>query len=177
MSTPTDLFAPMRLLAFARDRALSGGREVDDLRALFREPGPYRPDHLAIVLSRTWASMTRHVPPLTIAARSDWLGWWRYVDFVWNGFRVPSARPTTPLRLYRAAADGYVDGLSWTTTPDRARRYIGYWGRNGAGQRLYTAEIRPEWMHAHFQELVMWTGGPEFICDVPLSAIEPYEEV
>lgn len=74
---------------------------------------------LQIALASAWGA--GFVKPHLQLPRERWVSLFRRVGYFSFGTRPTP--PREPIRLYRGAADGHERGMSWTTSPDLARRF------------------------------------------------------
>lgn len=145
-----------------------------ELPALFAEPGDLTPDHLAVILSRSWA-LGNDSLPLRVLSREQAVRLFREVGYLWNGMRYEAMRPTEPVTVYRGAWHEYRDGLSWTTSLDTAR----YFARRHPGGGVYALTAPPSWLLSRTSAHWLFPGGEHVIdvADVSLvHLIEPPEE-
>jgi hypothetical protein len=125
---------PRLLLELVRDDALSA-------------------DAVAAVLHEIWHGPTMRLGPIEdmrphdVLSLDEWLTIHGALGgmFALDGQIEPSARPTAPLTLYRAAPKAGARGMSWTPWRAVASEY-----RRSRGGLIWAAEVRPDQMLAAY---------------------------
>ena len=86
------------------------------LRATFESDAT--PWQMQDAIARAWGA--GFVKPHQQMPREEWAGYFRRRGYFSTG-NIPA--PTEPIRLYRGAAPGHERGMSWTTSPQFARKF------------------------------------------------------
>lgn len=170
---PTPM-GPLGLLGFAaRERGTR--RPIEHVRQVLEEnPTGLSVDELASVLFTAWMAPEAGLdprPPLVVGERDEWVRWFRRIGFLSYGFRLPYARPSEPLTLYRGSEPAFArTGMSWTPSEWYARKYAAIRRHQTGGDlHVYAIDAHPSWV------LAVAAGLPgladsEYIVDVPEGA-------
>lgn len=78
-----------------------------------------RPDFLAVALECAWTGCEF---PMLMLGSYEWTEMFFEVGFIRNGAKA--RRPRKYPRLYRAAIEGWQEGMSWTDDLDTARQFL-----------------------------------------------------
>ncbi len=170
---PTPMGLPDLLSFAARERRTP--RPIEQVRQVLEEnPTGLSLDELAAVLFTAWLRPEPGLdprPPLVVGERDEWVRWFRRVGFLSHGYRVPLARPSGPLTLYRGSEASFArTGMSWTPSERYARDYAAMRRRQTGGDvRVYAIEAEPSWMLA-VGAGIAGLAGYEYVVDVPEDA-------
>lgn len=176
-AAPPTPMGPLGLLRFmSRERGVR--RPIDQVRRVLEDnPTGLSIDELASVLFTAWLRPEAGLdprPPLVVGERDEWVRWFRRVGFLSYGSRLPYARPSEPLTLYRGSEPAFArSGMSWTPSEKYAREYAAMrrrqTGADAAAVRVYAVEADPSWVLA-VAAGVPGLAGTEYIVDVPADA-------
>ncbi|WP_374460764.1 NUDIX domain-containing protein [Microbacterium sp.] len=173
---PTPLGAAGLLRFMSRERGVR--RPIEQVRQVLEEnPTGLSLDELASVLFTAWLVPEVGLdprPPLVVGERDEWVRWFRLVGFLSHGSRLPYARPSEPLTLYRGSEAAFArSGMSWTPSERYAREYAAMrrrqTGADAAAVRVYAVEADPSWVLA-VAAGVPGLAGTEYVLDVPEDA-------
>jgi protein-tyrosine-phosphatase/8-oxo-dGTP pyrophosphatase MutT (NUDIX family) len=170
---PTSMGAAGLLRFMSRERGVR--RPIEQVRQVLEEnPTGLSLDELASVLFTAWLVPEAGLdprPPLVVGERDEWVRWFRRVGFLSHGSRLPYARPSEPLTLYRGSEPAFArSGMSWTPSERYAREYAAMRRRQTGGDlRVYAVEADPSWVLA-VGAGVPGLAGTEYVLDVPEDA-------